>query len=290
MNRLGGEWLSELQIGRDSRLFTEFYQPVDERGRYFVAPYASYGQSTRGVFIGENRVAEYDAREGRVGLDFGSVIGTWGEVRLGGLWRNIDAKVDTGSPVLPSLREDSAGVRLKIYGDQLDNAWFARSGHRTVISALVADEGMGSDQNYRRLEGDVTVAKSWGAHTFNANLSGGTDMHTDMPTYETFTLGGPLRLSGYRIEEFSGRRMGFGRLMYYNRAVALPDILGSGVYAGASLEAGRMTGNFANPAGTGTIFSGSVFIAADTFAGPAYFGFGMGEGGRYSLYLLLGAP
>jgi hypothetical protein len=41
---------------------------------------------------------------------------------------------------------------------------------------------------------------------------------------------------------------------------------------------------------TGTIWSGSVFLAASTFAGPAYLGFGMGEHGHYSVYLLLGAP
>jgi NTE family protein len=40
----------------------------------------------------------------------------------------------------------------------------------------------------------------------------------------------------------------------------------------------------------GTIWSGSIFLGADTFVGPAYFGFGVGEGGRFSLYLLIGAP
>ena len=40
----------------------------------------------------------------------------------------------------------------------------------------------------------------------------------------------------------------------------------------------------------GTTWSGSLFLAADTFAGPAYFGLGKGEGDRWSLYLLLGAP
>jgi NTE family protein len=290
MNRLGGEWLTEARIGRESGLYTEFYQPVEERGRYFVAPYASYSKGTRGVFFGENRIAEYDAEEARAGLDVGAVLGTWGEARLGALWRKIDAQVDTGSPVLPSLKEDSAGVRLKLYGDQLDHAWFARSGHRTVISALIADEGLGSDRNYKRLEGEFTGAKSWGNHTFNFNAAGGTDLHSDMPAYETFTLGGPLRLSGYRIDEFSGRRMAFGRMMYYNRAIPLPDLLGSGVYVGASLEAAQIHSRFDGFPAKGTIFSGSVFLGADTFAGPAYFGLGAGEAGRWSLYLLLGVP
>ena len=58
-----------------------------------------------------------------------------------------------------------------------------------------------------------------------------------MPAYETFTLGGPLRLSGYRINEFSGRAW-FARLMYYNRVMPLPAILGSGVYVGARPKRG----------------------------------------------------
>jgi NTE family protein len=176
-----------------------------------------------------------------------------------------------------------------LFVDQLDHAWFPRAGFRATASAYMADDGFGSDRNYKRVEGQLLGARSWGAHTLNLGASGGTDLGTDMPAYETFTLGGPLRLSGYRINEFSGRRMSFGRAMYYNRAVPLPDLLGSGVYAGASLEAGKIQDRFDSLPG-GTIWSGSVFLAAATSIGPAYFGLGAGEGGRWSLYLLLGAP
>ena len=40
----------------------------------------------------------------------------------------------------------------------------------------------------------------------------------------------------------------------------------------------------------GTLYSGSLFLGADTFAGPAYLGAGFGSGGNFSVYLLLGAP
>ena len=56
------------------------------------------------------------------------------------------------------------------------------------------------------------------------------------------------------------------------------------------LEAGEMHSRFDGLPFGGTLYSGSVFLAADTFAGPAYFGFGLGEAGNYSVYLLLGAP
>ena len=111
-----------------------------------------------------------------------------------------------------------------------------------------------------------------------------------MPAYESLTLGGPLRLSGYRINQFAGRQMAFGRLMYYKRILPLPDLLGSGVYAGASAEVGRVSNRFDNLPTPGTLWSGSLFLGADTFAGPAFLGVGAGGSGNWSLYMLLGAP
>lgn len=290
LNRLGGEWLTEVQIGQFTFLSTEFYQPIEERGRFFVAPHAKIGQSTTGIFSGEDRVAEYLVKDARAGLDAGAVLGTWGEARLGAQWRRVDAKVDTGSPVLPDVKETTAGARAQLAVDQLDHAWFPRSGHRVLGSAYVARESFGSDRDYERLEGQVGAAATWGTHTFNFVVAGGTDLHSDMPAYESFTLGGPLRLSGYRINEFAGSRMGFGRLMYYNRALKLPALLVPGAYAGASIEAGQIHERLDGSLDGNTIWSGSVFVAADTFIGPCYFGFGVGDGGRYSLYLLVGAP
>ncbi|HEY1290059.1 MAG TPA: patatin-like phospholipase family protein [Burkholderiales bacterium] len=290
LNRLGGEWLTEAQVGQRTFLSTEFIQPVEERGRYFIAPYARIGQELRPVFSGDNRVADYQTKESRLGVDGGAYLGTVGEARLGLVWRRVDARTETGSPILPDTNETTAGLRAVLFVDQLDNAWFARSGYRVTSTAYAAEDSLGSDRSYQRFDGELTAVKSWGAHTVNFKISGGTDFHSDMPAYENFTLGGPLRLSGYRIDQFAGRQFGFGRLMYYNRAIHLPDILGSGVFLGGSIEAGQMAGRADGLPSPGTIWSGSVFLAASTFAGPAYLGFGIGEAGHYSVYLLLGAP
>lgn len=290
LNKLGGEWLSEAQIGQQSFLSTEFVQPVEERGRYFVSPYARIGQHLQPVFAEGNRVGEYETKETRLGLDGGAFLGTWGEARLGGVWRAVNATTITGPQVLPEAHETTAGLRAYLFVDQLDNAWFPRAGYRMTLTAYAAQQSFGSDNEYRKFDGEALAARSWRAHTLSLKVSGGADPQSNMPAYENFKLGGPLRLSGYRIDEFSGDRFAFGRLMYYNRALPLPDILGSGVFAGASLEAGKMQARSAGQASPGTIWSGSLFLAASTFAGPAYFGLGLGENGQYSVYLLLGAP
>ena len=40
----------------------------------------------------------------------------------------------------------------------------------------------------------------------------------------------------------------------------------------------------------GQLWSGSVYIGADTFIGPAFIGVGAAPAGRWTLYMLLGAP
>jgi NTE family protein len=290
LNRLGGEWLTEGQVGQDTHLFSEFYQPVTASGHWFVAPSLLVGRTTRGVFAGDDKVADYQVRSKQVGLDTGAVLGTWGQLRGGAVWTRVNAGIDTGSPVLPSVNETTAGLRAGLFIDQTDHAFFPTQGFAALGTAYAAMTSFGSTVNYQRLEGVVRGAQSWGPHTLSYWVSGGTDLGSNMPAYESFTLGGPLRLSAYRINQFAGREFEFGRLMYYHRTFALPDLLGSGVYVGGSAEVGRMTKRFDDLHSEGALWSASVFLGADTVAGPAYLGFGFGQSGNWSIYMLLGSP
>jgi NTE family protein len=164
-----------------------------------------------------------------------------------------------------------------------------------VVDAFAGMSALGADDDYQKLQGLWTSAHSFGPHTLQVNAAGGSDLGSDLPPYDAFVLGGPFRLSGYRIGQFAGQNMAFGSLVYYNQVLRLPSLLGSGVYAGASAEVGRVTGlNTVSGASTGTLWSGSVFVGAETFLGPAYFGYGYGWGGNVSssgtLYLLVGSP
>jgi NTE family protein len=290
LNRLGGEWTTQVQIGQNTYIGTEFYQPVEASGRWYVAPYASIGQQTRGVFAGDDKVADYLVKSAQVGVAGGAVLGTWGQFGIGPVWTHVKASIDTGSSALPEGSENTSGIRARLFVDQVDHAWFPTDGVRGTGSAYAALTALGSAQSYQRLEGTFLAARSWGPHTLQAAVAGGTDLDSDMPAYESFTLGGPLRLSGYRINQFAGRQFAFGRLMYYNRIFPLPDLLGSGVYVGASAEVGRISDRFDNLPTPGTLWSGSVYLGADTFVGPMYVGIGAAPGGNWSIYMLLGAP
>ncbi len=290
VNRLGGELLVEGQVGADTHLFGEWYQPLTADGRWFGALYGVVGQTTRDVFDGDNKIAEYLMGSVRGGGDLGLTLGTLGALRIGPQWTQVNARVDTGDPVLPSVRELTAGVQAGLVIDQLDNPWFPRSGHSARLGYYGATSALGSAVDYQKLQGNATFVASWGENTLNMNVAGGTDFDTGMPAYESFALGGPLRLSGFQIDQFGGRKFAFARAMYYQRVFALPSILGSGVYAGMSGEVGIIRDRLDKLPSPGTLWSGSLFLGAQTFAGPGYLGVGFGNNGAFSAYLLLGAP
>jgi NTE family protein len=290
LNRAGGEWVAEAQVGRSTYLFSEFYQPLERAGRVFVAPYARIGQTRVGVYAGDDRIADYRLREGRLGADVGLVLGNWGEARAGVLVRDVRADVSTGPPILPSLDVRTGGIKLQFFADTHDAPWFPRSGQRAIVGAFFSTHTSGGQARYRRLEALWSAALSGGEHTVALTLAGGSGLGSPLPAYEGFTLGGPFRLSGYRIGQLSGERYGLATLRYYNRQVKLPTLLGAGAYIGGSLEAGRVDRRFSEVGSTGTLASASLYVAAETFLGPAFFGIGVAPGRRHSVYLLVGAP
>src|SRR5262249_23819036 len=129
-----------------------------------------------------------------------------------------------------------------------------------------------------------------GEHTFQLGVYGGTNLGSNLPGYDSFVLGGPFRLSAYAINQFSGQQALFGSLRYLNQVKRLPSPIGSGVYAGASLEAGRGNKLDVGQSTTGNLESASLFLGADTFLGPAWIGAGFAPGGIRSLFLLVGVP
>jgi NTE family protein len=290
LNRLGGEWELDGQVGHNAYLFTEFYQPLNLRGNWFVAPYAKFDQDSRAVFLDVDRVADYQVREQRAGLDAGAVAGTFGEARLGLIARRVHARVDTGSPLLPNVDVNASGYRALLTADQYDRRYFPRDGYFAQASLFGTSHALGAEQDYQRGELKTGVAFSEGKHALWLTLYAGSDFHSNAPAYEAFTLGGPLRMSGYQIDELAGQRMVFARAMYYNRRLKLPDLLGSGVFVGTSLETASLGGSRLPGSPTGTLWSGSVFLSADTVLGPFYAGVGAAPGGRYTAYLLLGPP
>jgi NTE family protein len=111
----------------------------------------------------------------------------------------------------------------------------------------------------------------------------------DLPVYEVFELGGPRRLSGLYLEQLTGTRYNLATASYYYQYASLPSQLGSGMYLGLSLEAGRINDSLnTNTAAYDWIKAGSIFWGADTILGSAYIGYGYSSINQSAFYLVIG--
>jgi NTE family protein len=290
VNRPGAEWLSELTIGNEPRLFSEFYQPIDTDRVAFLAPYVDLGKTPFSVFLGDRRIARYDVTRGRLGLDVGTTFGRFAELRAGVLAGTVEANVDTGSPLVPEISQNESGFRAQLTYDTRDSAGSPRSGSWATVEVFAPHASLGAEVEYTRMALEAGKAFSFGPNTLLAGVRGGTGFGDQMPYYDQFPLGGFLKLSGYPNEAFRGNELAYGSLLFYRQVASLSPPIGKGLYVGGSLEVGRHWDviEALNPAEAR--YGGSLFFAADTWLGPSYLGLGLSGDGDTAVYFLLGRP
>jgi NTE family protein len=291
LNRLGGEWRSDMQVGRTNLLYTEFYQPLETSQTLFVVPRAEYERRPADVFRGDQRIARYDFDDGFLGLDVGAQFTRYGEVRLGLEQVNSHAVLDTGPSFLipdPS-RAKYVNIRLRGNVDQFDSVNFPRFGYGGSLNAVWSRTALGSDSDFSRADADGTLVHSFGDSTFNVGfkVGGPLDSHPLPPT-GYFQWGGLLQQSGYPTGALTGQEIEFGRLVYYNRLVRWSLL--EGMYAGLSYEIGRVAKPLIPNNEQGTLRSYALFFGLDSPIGPLYLGYGHANHGFDSWYLFLGRP
>ena len=289
LNSLGAEWRNDLQIGRTNRFKSEFYQPLDERQYFFVAPRVEFERYPVYLYQGNKRLAQYDLQSTRAQFDVGSQFTRYGELRAGVMTGSLKASLDTGLSIFaPRTGQVSQGAYTgRLFVDQLDSATFPRAGYEASASIIGSRSALGADDQYTKWSVDATSVFSAGDHTFNFALKAGDKIGSSpLPAYDQFYSGGFLHQSGFRTGALAGESLAFGRAMYYHK-LARQDLL-EGLYGGFSLEAGRIGSPLVPGSPTGLQKSGSLFFGMDTYVGPLYFGYGYAIGGFRSFYLFLG--
>ena len=289
INSLGASWRNMVQFGFNNMVASEFYQPLNAEGDYFVAPNISY--LTRPVYLyqGRNNVASYNFTSAQIGLALGANFKRYGELRVGLVGGGLKPQLETGPVLLApdDNRIHQGAVNATLLLDRLDNVHFPRSGWRFGASLYSSNTGLGADQSYNRWTADGTAAYSVGDHTFNvAFKAGGKLGGKELPAYSWFQWGGFLQQSGYKTGQLYGNSMTYGRAMYYHRIMR--GTMLDGAYGGVSLEMGRYGVPLLPDAPSGVLTSGSLFIGADTPIGPAYLGYGRAADGNQSFYFFLG--
>jgi NTE family protein len=290
VNRKGGEWRNTVQLGTNSVLATEFYQPLDPSMAWVFDSRIRYALDYLNLFSTEgDALAEYHFRtlEGVAG--FGRVFGNWGRLDVAAFRATGSGNARIGSSTFPAVSSDDGGVLVEFVADTLDSTTWPRNGMdaRAQYRRSLTSFGAQASGSFARI--GLGKAMTAGRNTVYLSVEASDVISGDTMLDNLYTLGGFLRLSGLYPNQLIGERGGIARVMYYRELTKFN--LGSmtqRMFAGASIETGNVY-NQGDPVTWPSLrLSGSIFVGADTILGPAYLGYGYDQSGQESAYLVIG--
>lgn len=286
LNSLGAEWKLIGQIGQNSGVFTDFYQPLDAQNYFFVDPQLKYMQTMQDVYSGSKKITQYKTIEKGGGFDVGVNLKSYMEMRVGLRRSVVNAEPEIGT-ALPSYDDiQKGGFLAQVDFDQLDDHRFPTRGIKAEAHLFLSEAGLGADQSYEKLDAQISKATTINKrHTIVAAVKGGLSLDDKTPYYDQFSAGGFLDLSGLAQDQLRGKNVGIGEFVYYYKLIDTRGFANK-VYIGGSFEAGNVWEN-KDQFGKDLIYGGSAFIGLDTVLGPLYIGYGLADGynGRAFVYL-----
>jgi len=286
VNGLGAEWRTGGQIGREPGVFSEFYQPLEPDLDWFAQVKVFLGEYAENIFDGDGKnLAQLGVTRSGAVLSAGRELGTWGELRAGLLRESGRITVQIGDPSIPEVDYENAEFFARFYIDELDNLRFPRSGWMMRLSGSSASKDLGADEEYEQGTAEGALALTSGRYTLALGGEFSTTRDSDAPFQRLFRLGGFTRISGLEYDELAGQHAALVDAGIYGRIGGLALLT---VYGGLSLEYGNVYGRREEITLDSGILGGSVFIGVDTLIGPLYVAYGIAEGGRDNVYVVLG--
>jgi NTE family protein len=178
---------------------------------------------------------------------------------------------------------------VRLQADEFDRVVAPRSGFQASGGLYASRRVLGGESSYSRWDASASGAGSLRDSTLDLGATfKGRFGSNDLPRYDVFQWGGFLQQSGYRIGSLDGQSLQFARAIYRYKLAPLPFL--NGLYAGLSLEAGRLGRPIVPGDPTGTLKSASLFFLLDSPIGPLYLAYGRARDGNSSLYLYVGEP
>ncbi len=297
----GGELVTDLQIGEDSKIGADVYLPLSAIPAFFFDPHVLAEARNIEVLNGQTTVAEYRLHTFNYGLDFGREFGNWGEIRTGVEHEEGHSRVNIGDPTLPVQSFNTRTFFLRLAYDRLDDVNFPRRGQQASLEWDAERTGLGSEQKSDRIEFSYLAAHSFGRYTAVFSTAGGTTLNTPdvaqivpggIPTDVRllFSLGGFLNLSGLRADSLTGPHYGIARTLFYKQIGrgGGPGYFDVPTYLGVSFEMGNVWTNRSEASLSNTHRDASVFLGLDTLLGPVYLATGFDDRGQQAFYLFLG--
>ena len=290
----GSEIRIDGTLGSNPGAAFAFYQPIASSPLFVGAAGRIFNRTERS--LSEDRiVAQYGVATSRLHLDAGVNLGRRSDVRIGAYWGPVDAAIEVGDPGLPELEGNEAGAILLWRYDDQDSPVVPSRGLASIARLqriTEAPDGLLNGQTIP-LDGRVTqfearASQFWRVGERNRLFVGGglgTSFNgTALPT-NTFTVGGPLKLGGYRPGEVRGQEYYSATAGYLRQVGRLPDIMGGPVFAGGWLDQADAFDAWGDAAWR---VNPGFGVVMDTLIGPVMVAGSAGFDGRWRTYFGVG--
>ena len=290
LNSRGGRWQNTAQIGRQTILSTDFYQPFDVRQRFFVQPSLGWESDLQDIYLDGEREARYFLSQLRGAVDLGVNFGTRAQLRTGAKVGWIDTRRDTGDVLLPELdREGESNVYAGAVYDTRDNIGLTTKG--SYLNARYENSGswLGGEQDYSLTEGVITRSFRLRGDTLNLVAAGGAELSGNLPVTRDFLLGGIRSFPGLNLNELRGSSYWVASGNYRFKLKDIVPLLKQTMYAGLRLQAGRV-GQRRDGVQDGTLYGVSGSVSGRTIVGPFLISLGYVSNDSWALHLALGRP
>ena len=285
MNSFGGELLVSAELGSNTGVGVDFYQPLDPAQRYFVDAAASVRRESASLFKDDQRISEYRNNVARLDLSAGRNIGLVGQVRLGWREERQEVKIETGVPLLPTDPLRISGLLATVELDQKNQLYISTSGWSARGTWFESAE-----RDYNRmtmaLDGNYQI-KDW-VLGLRGSYAGST--HGSLPPQDLAKLGGFLNLSGFANDQLAGDKVSYAHVRAERIFGRMPLGLRGDLRVGLALEAGRVGEPLSEPNRIGVLNSAVIYVRGETPFGPAYLGLGRSSSGPINAYFFIGTP
>lgn len=290
MNGYNGEWRNEVQVGSRTRLYSEFYQPIDPALRWFVVPSVEYQQDILPLISDGDKIAEVNVQAMQLGVALGRNLGFWGELRSGYYWFTGTAKPEVAVPgLLPeSIDVEGGSIITDLSLDTVDSISFPRRGLVGNLGWEYGSDALGNDRTNSIVDAVFGAPISFGAMTLFPRIEGGQTLQGNALVGGEFLLGGFQRLSGLQPREIAGNNYALGVLDTHIQLSQRTSMFSLATYIGATLELGGVWQDRDEFARQDMLLSGSIYVGADSFIGPAYLALGFTQGGHNAIYVFIG--
>ncbi len=289
------EWRLDLKVGNQPKIKAEFFQPLGYASPWFIAPSANSQSRNVSLFNPDGTaLADYRISERDFGIDWGRLLGSWGEFRIGVHDITGVSSLRIGTPLLSAATPPpgsfaQGGYFARFSVDQLDSVNFPRRGNSLVLEWDGQRKYFGANDSGDRAKVDWLIANSYNRDTLVFWASAGSALTALRGVQSDYTLGGFLNLSGLSANSLAGPHFAIARLVYFHKVSNGGNgLLEVPAYVGISTEAGNVWSERHDISYASSRKDGSLFLGLDTPLGPAYLGAGLDQGGHTSYYLFLG--